>query len=80
MFKEWIASFFAINEKRLSTIVVLTLFFSVIAAWQIVKLKIPMDENLRIIVVNGLYLIGGVTITDTVATTANKIWGGKKEE
>lgn len=62
-FTDWFCNLLAIDEKRLSTIVLITLFFCYLAAIQLIKFKVPLDEGVKNIIITGACIIGGVNVS-----------------
>lgn len=62
-FMEWLCNLLAIDEKRLSTIVLITLFFCYLAAIQLIKFKVPLDEGVKNIIITCICIIGGVNVS-----------------
>lgn len=63
--REWISNLLAIKETRVSTIIVFLFIFSGFAMWQFFNTG-DINENIKILILNTLYLIGGVNITSDI--------------
>lgn len=64
MFKEWIKNFFAISEVRTSTLIIILLTFVGCAIWQLSHISFDISENIKTIIINLIYIVGGVNITN----------------
>jgi len=63
--KEWISNLLAIRETRVSTIIVFLILFSGFGMWQFFNTG-EINENIKVLILNCLYLIGGVNITSDI--------------
>lgn len=67
MFKEWVTNLFCMSEQKWSTIVFILFVFVGFALWKFVQIG-DVPENIKTIILNCLYLIGGVNITSDITT------------
>lgn len=65
--KEWITNLFAIDEKKSSTIIVALFIILAMMGWELKTYQI-INDNLRILALTCLLLIGGVNITGDIVS------------
>ena len=63
--KEWIFNLLAIKETRVSTIIVFLFIFSGFGMWQFYNTG-DINENIKTLILNCLYIVGGVNITSDI--------------
>ena len=78
MFKEWLINLLAVREDRVSALVFGFFIFSGFALYQFASVG-EINESIKVIIINFLYLIGGVNISSDLVN-AFGVYVNKKGE